>query len=430
MEDLSEKLKNEPAEVLERLKFIGRVARELDYPVYIVGGFVRDIILGVDDFDLDVVVEGDGINFAKELAFRLGADFIKHKRFGTATVVTKDKIKVDVASARKEIYEEPASLPKVSPGTIKDDLGRRDFAINAMAIDIAQSSFGRLVDFYQSREDIEKKAIRILHNLSFIDDPTRILRAIRFEQRFNFRIESRTLKLLQEALSRGMLEKVHKHRLRDEIILILKEPCVVKCLSRINELCGLKFIHSDLRLDNKTLNLLGSIDEAHSWFRNSFTHRRKLERWLLYLMVLLEGLDRHSLEAALKEFAFRKGEAKIILSFKSESAKAISRLKESVSPSHIYRILEPLSYEVILLTLLKADSREVKNKIKDFLRMYSASRIFISGHELKELGITPGPDFKEILKKLLYAKLDKKFKTREEELRYLKNKILTKSDYC
>src|SRR3989338_948177 len=184
MENLNEKLKSCSSEILARLKFIAALAGEFNYPVYIVGGFVRDLILGVEDFDLDIVIEGDGIHFAKELSHRLKADFIKHRRFQTATIVIKDKthpqvkifgsgIKIDIATARKEIYEQPAALPKVSPGTIKEDLGRRDFSINAMALSISENTFGQLVDFYDSREDLGNKRIRVLHPLSFIDDPTR-----------------------------------------------------------------------------------------------------------------------------------------------------------------------------------------------------------------------------------------------------------------
>lgn len=427
MENLSEKLNKQPRETLERIKLIARLARELKYPVYVVGGFVRDIILGLKDFDLDIVVEGDGMDFAKELSQRLkGSTFIKHRQFGTATVATEDKTKIDIATARKEMYEHPACLPKVMPGTIKDDLARRDFSINAMACDISYERFGQLVDFFRGREDIKKKVIRALHDLSFIDDPTRILRAIRFEQRFNFKIEAHTLRLISEGMALHMLEKVHDHRLRDELILILKEPTAINCIKRINTLCGFTFIHSNLRITRKTITRLEKIKKLHLWFEKNFTHRRKIELWVLYLAIVLETLDTRELQIILSEFAFRKGEVKIILSFKAQSERIISRLKSAPSPSRIYRILEGLSYETILLILHKAGTQNVKQKLIDFLRRYSASRIFISGHELKALGITPGPCFKEILKELLYAKLDGKFETKEEELRYLKDKILRK----
>lgn len=429
MENLSRQLNKQPKEVLERVKFIARLAEELSYPVYAVGGFVRDLIMGLKDFDLDVVVEGDGINFAKELHSRIaGSAFIRHRQFGTATVSFEDKAKVDIASARKEIYEHPASLPKVTFGTIKDDLGRRDFSVNAMALDISRHNFGALVDFFAGTDDIKKKLIRALHTASFIDDPTRILRAIRFEQRFNFRIEPGTLRLIREALDLRMLEKVHNHRLRDELILILKEPQAIKCVKRINTLCAFRFIHSAIAVDRKTISSLEKIKLIHLWFEENFSHRRKIELWVLYLAVLLEGLEPSEQQIILSEFAFRKGEIKIILSFKEASKKTILHLRAARSASHIYRTLEGFSCEMILLTLSKTDNQNVKNKITDFLRHYSAARIFISGHDLKAHGISPGPDFKEILKKLLYAKLDGKFETKEEEFNYLRDKIIKRGE--
>lgn len=437
MENLTEKLKSCSSEILARLKFIAALAGEFNYPVYIVGGFVRDLILGVEDFDLDIVIEGDGIHFAKELSHRLKADFIKHRRFQTATIVIKDKAhphgkfsgrgeKIDIATARKEIYEHPAALPRVSPGTIKDDLGRRDCSINAMALSISEGDFGQLVDFYDSREDLEEKRIRVLHPLSFIDDPTRILRIIRFEQRFNFSFEKTTLRLLKRAAALKMLQKVHKHRLRDELILIFKEPRAIRCISRVYDLCGFEFIDQGLRLSGKTLAMLKKVNEIHMWFSNNFPHKRRSELWVLYLAVLLEGLSSFRLREVLMEFAFHKSESGIALSYKSDTQKVSLKLKVAASPSSIYKILQPLRYEVIILALAKCKQAKIKNKLTDFLRLYSEIRIFTSGHELKELGVKPGPDFKEILKTLLYAKLDKKFHTKEEELSYLHDKILSK----
>lgn len=437
MENLTEKLKSQPEEILALLKFITALAGEFNYPVYIVGGFVRDLILGVEDFDLDIVIEGDGIHFAKELSHRLKADFIKHRRFQTATIVIKAQThhqgkffgsgtKIDIATARKEIYEQPASLPRVSPGTIKDDLGRRDFSINAMALSISAGSFGQLVDFHNSREDLRNKRIRVLHCLSFIDDPTRILRIIRFEQRFNFKLEKNTLRLLKESAGLKMLQKVHKHRLRDELILIFKEPQAVRCIRRVYDLCGFEFIHQGLRLSGPMLAMLKKANGIHMWFKDNFPHKRRLELRVLYLSVLLEGLSYTLLRKVLTDFAFHKSESRIVLSYKSDTQRVRLKLKAAVRPSSIYKILEPLRYEVIILILAKTSEARIKNKLKDFLRLYNGMRIFTSGHELKELGVKPGPDFKEILKTLLYAKLDKKFHTKEEELSYLQDKILSK----
>ncbi len=427
MENVAKRLHTQPQEVLARLRFIGNVAQELGYPVYVVGGFVRDLLLGVEDYDLDIVVEGDGIHFAKELSSRLHVGFVKHKQFGTATLITHDKVKVDVATARQETYEYPASLPKVKPGSIKDDLARRDFTINALALDISRNNFGALVDFFHGRKDLNKKAIRALYDISFIDDPTRILRAIRFEQRFGFTIERHTFTLLKDALKKHMLEAVHKHRLRDEFILILKESQAFKCIKRINGLCGFAFIEKKLRLKKKALNTLKKIEGTYTWFRDNYPHKHKVEVWLLYLMVLLEHLDSMRLKKVFKEFAFRRSEMDAASIFKEESSAMLSRLKAPIAPSVIYKILQPLPYEVLLCVFIKAHDKKVKDKIRDFLFTYKSIQIHLNGEELKALGMAPGPQFKRILLQLLYAKLDGKFKTKEEELIYLRHNILAKS---
>ena len=215
-------LNNLSEELRELIHLASDVANKNNMPVYLIGGFVRDLILGVKNFDLDIVVEGDGIKFAEVLSGKLNAGLIRHRRFGTATVILKKHLKVDIATARQEYYPEAAHLPEVTRGVLKDDLMRRDFTINAMAISINRQDFGRFIDCFGGEADLANKEIRVLHNLSFIDDPTRILRAIRFEQRYNFKIEPKTLKLLREANRLKMLERVSRERLRDELILILK----------------------------------------------------------------------------------------------------------------------------------------------------------------------------------------------------------------
>ncbi|HCD39285.1 MAG TPA: hypothetical protein DEQ77_11350 [Candidatus Omnitrophica bacterium] len=424
MDNVTKKLNTQPQEVLERLRFIGNLAKELGYPAYVVGGFVRDLLLGVEDYDLDIVVEGDGILFARELSKKMGVDFVTHKRFGTASLITHDKVKIDIASARKEFYECPGSLPKVSPGTIHDDVARRDFTINAMAVDISENSFGKLVDYFGGRQDLQKKVIKVLHAASFIDDPTRMLRAIRFEQRFGFSMEKQTRGLFREAASRAMLEKVHKHRLRDELILILKEHTVVGCLRRINQLYGFEFIHPQLKVSSKSYPLFKKIRELYECFIKEFPHRHKVEPWVLYLIILLKDLEPHTLQRVLSEFAFRKHETNAAVLFKKESQRILARLKKAKSASEIYRVLGVVPDEVILLVYLKARQQKIRNKITDFLFFHKGIQIHLNGEELKALGMAPGPRFKEILRELFYAKLDGKFRTKEEEINYVKHKAL------
>ena len=217
------------------IEIVGTIADELKIKAYIVGGPVRDKLLGMSNYDLDFVVEGDGIKFAEVLNKKLKGKLITYKAFGTATIELKGK-RIDVVTARKESYKYPAAYPIVKPGAIKDDLFRRDFTINSMALAIDKKGLGRLVDFYGGQKDLTKGVIRVLHDKSFMDDPTRIFRAVRFSVRFGFKIEPHTKKLMKEAVLDGFLGEVNAGRIRKEMELFLKEKNPKKCLDVFSKL--------------------------------------------------------------------------------------------------------------------------------------------------------------------------------------------------
>lgn len=417
-------LKKLPREIKDLIYLAADIAAKNNMPVYLVGGFVRDLILGVKNLDLDIAVEGDGIKFAGEFAGILKAKFICHRRFGTATVSLRHNLKIDVASARKEIYPQPASLPLVKRGSLKDDLGRRDFTINAMAISIQKEDFGKLIDFFGGQSDLNEKKIRILHPLSFIDDPTRILRAIRFAQRYNFKIEPKTLAYLKEAIRIEMFKQVKPQRLRDELILILKEEKPLGQIKRIQELAGFDFICPGLTLTKSTRELLCSVKNQISWFRRDYPERRRLDVWLVYFMGLMDFLAIRDVKSICKKFALRKGEEKRILSYKKINRKFILELSQTrIKPSKIFSLLEPLSYEVIILIKAKYTNRNVQKHIEDFLAIYNGLRLEIGGDDLQRLGVSPGPYYRKIFTLVLKAKLEGKIKTREEELALIKKLI-------
>jgi tRNA nucleotidyltransferase (CCA-adding enzyme) len=225
------------------LREAGDLASEMGFHAYAVGGMVRDLLLGINNFDLDIVIEGDGIRFAGSLAERLHAKLKSHERFGTATIFFADNLRVDVATARTEIYEHPAALPRVVPGSIRDDMRRRDFTINALAVSLMPEEFGRLIDLFHGVRDLRERHIRVLHGDSFMDDPTRIFRAVRFETRLGFRIVRSTEQLLVEALSSSILDELEDYRIATELKLILEEPdpaCTLKKLARLGVIDGLK----------------------------------------------------------------------------------------------------------------------------------------------------------------------------------------------
>src|SRR5262249_2529688 len=238
-----------PHDLLGLVRNAAAIAREMGYSTYLVGGFVRDLLIGQANLDLDIVVEGDAIALAERLAAQHGGRVHAHSRFGTAIwLIDEDEnTHLDFATARTEFYEYPSALPDVERSSIKLDLHRRDFTINALALCLDPERYGALLDPYGGELDLQRGIIRVLHNLSFIEDPTRILRAVRFEQRFGFTIEARTAQLIDDA--RNLLDKVSGQRLRHELDLIFSEAEPERALGRLQQLGVLEKIQSSLDVD-------------------------------------------------------------------------------------------------------------------------------------------------------------------------------------
>lgn len=429
-----------PKELKEIVSFAFEVSQEIKMPAYLVGGFVRDLLLNykytdspLSDLrgagccvDLDIAVEGSGIIFAQNLSEKLKSEIIIHERFGTATLLLRGFLKIDIASTRKEKYPCFAALPEVSHGSLQDDLSRRDFTINAMAVCISDIRDQELIDPFGGRQDLLKGNIRVLHDLSFQDDPTRILRAIRFEQRFNFKVEPKTLYLLKDALKNGYLDRVSPHRIRDELILMLKEPRPLKQIRRLGSFYPLSFIHKKLKATQNTYDLFKSIEKEIAWFNSKLPAYRRLDSWLIYLAALLKDLTILEIESVSAKFGLRKGEEKRIESFVRFNKKLIELLsKKKVLPVKIFNQLEPLSYETIILLKASSANKNVKRNISNFLEVYNGIRLFISGKDLAGLGIIPGPKYQKIFSKVMEAKLSGQVKSMSQELEMIKELIKT-----
>jgi tRNA nucleotidyltransferase (CCA-adding enzyme) len=421
-----------PAGIVRLMKKIGAMSNASGFPAFVVGGMVRDILMGKRNLDLDIVIEGDAIKLGNALAAELGATIVVHRKFGTCSLYTKDKLKIDLATARKESYARPAALPTVEFSSLKDDLVRRDFTVNAMAVSINKESFGRLIDFFGGRADLYRGRIRVMHDGSFIDDPTRIFRAVRFESRFSFAIDRHTEELIKGAIELSMFEKVEPQRIRDELALILKEDQPLDAIRRMAELDEMRFIHRDLRLDSDFVRLYDSINEACGWYARSPHCKRAVDRWLIYLMALFDDLSYNTVSSICGRFVFRGSDSIRIRSYKRRGRAVLKALavRRAVRPSAIYRLLEPLSLEVTLLLMAKAALKGssvrtglVRSRIMDFLEKYNGTRIGVRGDDLKALGLKPSPEFKAIMTKLLYGKLDGRLITRKEELEYVKRLV-------
>ena len=420
-----------PGKMADLLKFTGRLSEEMGFTAFAVGGFVRDILLGVQNFDVDVVIEGNAIEFAKRLSKELCGVYVYHKRFGTATVFfpcptgippskcAGGKFKIDIAMTRTEIYERPAALPTVKFGPIENDLYRRDFTINAMAFRLGKQHFGVLLDPFNGRNDLKEGVIRALHDLSFVDDPTRIFRAVRFEQRFDFRIEPHTENLIKKAVGLKMVDRTQKQRIREEIIAILSEERPFKAVKRLSELNELRFIDPDLKLRKGTASLFDSADQELAWYDNTHISKRHLlERWLIYLAALLDDLDLAKIRKICGDFVLKKADAAAIISYKNDAEKVLCILskKGKLKPSQVYEHLDGLPYEAMIMLMVKTSSQAARRRIMSHMTKYAHVKLHLGGEDLKKAGIEPGPHFKELIRKTLYAKLDGRIKTKTEEV--------------
>lgn len=400
------------------LKTSSALSRRYNYKIYLVGGVVRDLLLGKEVFDLDIVVEGDAIKLAAALSRKLKVELMRHHAFGTATINWQGH-KIDFATARTEKYSRWGALPKVKPASLAEDLKRRDFTINAMAIGLNRSDYGKLIDWCGGLKDLKRGVIRILHSQSFLEDPTRIFRAIRFEQRFGFKIEPQTLSLLKQAINKKVLNLVNQHRLRNELILMLKEDKPYRYIKRVDKLVGFSFIDSKLKLRPRDFKLIQRIEKTLSQYQDNFKKTRKLEAWLVYLGGILVRFSLVKVRTILADFGFKKGERIIINSLCRDLSK-IKKLEIVVSPKAIYRRLNHYSLEAILFFYAYYSKIRLRKNIAYFLDELIHSRIKLSGHDLKELGFEPSVIFGQALKELAYTKINKKLKTKSDEIKEIK----------
>jgi tRNA nucleotidyltransferase (CCA-adding enzyme) len=409
-----------PEEILETLYKIGQAADDLGYSVFMVGGIVRDLFLGIPNLDLDIVIEEDAIKFAEYFSNRTNGKIRPHQKFKTAVVVLPNGLKIDFASARREFYEFPAALPEVEFASIKKDLYRRDFTINAMAIQINQDKFGRLLDFYGGKRDLELKKIRILYSLSFTEDPARILRAVRFEQRYNFTIEQSTEKFLRKAVKEGLLSRIRKKRLSEEFLILLQEKEPVKVLQRMDKLGILAGILPKLLLKQNLINKFLKIEKIIKEWGMKYPEE-DINKGILYIYYLLKILKLDIKSITKKIELKNKHIQRIEDIFDKKDRIAYLLNKRCIMPSHIYYSLSSISNELIFIILLEENkSKLVKNRIQNYLKIYKNTSIYISGNDLKKLGMQPSPVYAKILKLVLYLKLNGLFKNRKDELLFVK----------
>lgn len=416
-----------PASILEFLKKAGAVAEKMGFQAFAVGGFVRDLLLRRKNLDVDLVIEGDGIKFVKNFIANENNFTVKyHRKFGTAQINTPYGFKVDVASARREYYESPAALPVVEFSSIHQDLYRRDFTINTLAIRLSPGHFGELVDFFGGQRDIKKKVIKVIHSLSFVEDPTRIFRALRFEQRFGFSLSKETANLIRNAVKMDIPSHLSGSRLFGELELILQEDNPPAIIERMAEFDLLKFFHPQMKYDQKVKELLEAIKEVFTWFELLYLNE-SWEKWRVYFLGMFDGLNEEEFLNLNNRLLFLKKETKKILNERHQAKITLEKLQRQadLKNSKIFELLNPLSIEALLYLMAKSSSPLIKKAISKYITHLRFTEVSLTGEDLRKMGIPPGRLYKQIFTALLSGRLDGRIKTREDEINYLKKHLLS-----
>jgi len=425
-----------PSPTLALVQRIAETAHEMGYSLYFVGGLVRDLLLGAPIVDVDLVVEGEAVRLARHLAQQLGGRVVAHSRFGTAKWLLSERVwrevtdsppppeqallSVDFATARTEFYTHPTALPEVERSSIKQDLHRRDFTINTLAIRLDPPHWGHLLDFYGGEADLRDGVIRVLHSLSFMDDPTRILRAARLEARLGFALDPRSEELIANALP--MLNRVSGDRIRHELTQILDEEEPERALCRLDGLGVLQEIHPDLRCDR--------------WLRERFRAAREAldptawelgpeGRRFVYLGLLLYRLEPRALEAILARLKVPRTDADDLRMLR-DLRRGLRRVALARRPSRIYHILRPYPPHVLAVAWSASERAGLQAKLLRFQIEYRNVETALTGEDLKRMGLKPGPLFGRLLGALRDARLDGQVATREEEVALLERLLKAK----
>lgn len=410
-----------PAKVLNILKKAGLVASELDCEVFLVGGAVRDLLLRKYNIDTDLVVEGDGIYFAKALAgYYPGCRVKSHDKFGTAVMLFEDGFKIDVATARHEYYPRPGALPQVETSSIKRDLYRRDFTINTLAVQLNMDEWGRLIDFFGGARDIKDRVIRVLHNLAFVEDPTRILRAVRFASRFNFNLNKHTMTLIKGALKISIFDRVEGKRLLNELIHILDERNPSPAIAQMSRLGILEALCPGLIYNQKNSELVDSVSAVLSWWKYLFL-KDEVDTWKPYFLALTDSLDDSKMESFAERLSIPRPEISRLVKQRREFHWVLNLLdrQKMMKSSEIVIALGKFSMDSLLFMMAKAGRENIRRIISEFITRMRYVRPIMTGTDLKEMGYEPGPTFGSILNSLREARLDGSVTNLEEEKKFV-----------
>jgi tRNA nucleotidyltransferase (CCA-adding enzyme) len=423
-EDVSTLLQENLSPVIfKMLAKLGKRADKLSVKIYIVGGVVRDLLLGRENVDLDLVVEGDAVKYIKSWKAD-GANVAVHSRYKTGTIIFPDGHKVDVATSRREFYEYPVAQPTVSSDSLKHDLYRRDFTINSMAISINSSTWGQLIDYFGGRRDLEKRSIKVLHNLSFVEDPTRVIRGIRLEERLGFKIEDNTLRLLNSCVRGGLLSLLSGFRLRSELELCFLETRPHLFIKKMRERNVWEVLFPGIRSGSDSLLIVRRMTFLLKRLGREFPDFGK-KLWLAFLAALLYESPESVLFAV---------EDRLHLSQRERKATEVSILEigsveqnlggsSPVPNSRIRRYLSNYEFISILFWAAATDRFRVRRRLLLYLGRLHKVESMLTGRDILDLGAKEGPEIGSMLENLRDARLDGAVETREDEINWVLEKI-------
>jgi tRNA nucleotidyltransferase (CCA-adding enzyme) len=404
-------------ESVELLRSLGSLAEERETRAFVVGGIVRDLFLGRPGEDLDIVVEEGAIEFAAEAVARLGGSAKAHTRFGTVILVLPSGRKIDVATARSEVYERPGALPRVAAGGIVQDLRRRDFTINSMAVLLNPSGFGELLDECGGREDIRNRVLRVITERSFEDDPTRILRGIRFSARFDMRFEETTERLLRSAVDERRTDTVSGERLMNELVLIVREGDPTEPVRLLADWGVLRSIARGWDPDRSVSDTLAAVLETIECASDRDI-RRKADRTHALLLTLTEPSPREVRERVVERLSAGRRLRGLVEQLSALQGGVTETLatREDLARSEIYRMLWRLAPETVAVAAATAENGRALRRIELYARELWDEHTAVSGGMLHELGLPQSEALGRLLDAILDARLDGLVSTLDEEL--------------
>jgi tRNA nucleotidyltransferase (CCA-adding enzyme) len=381
---------------------------------HLVGGTVRDLVLNRPLEDIDVVVEGEGIRLGEALAEALGVRFRAHAKFLTGVLLFRDGMRIDIATARRESYAHPGALPDVEASPLQHDLARRDFTVNTLVVALDPERWGRLQDFFGGMQDVKNRVIRVLHSLSFIEDPTRAYRAVRLSQRLGFKLSSDSEKLLRAALRHRAFDALSGHRLWDEFAALLRLPDPRGALERLDELGLLEPVHPDLAYTAGARDLLAAAEEVLHWARIEEVRVEGPEHFTL--LCLLHGLDETVLPDVGRRLGFDGARRALVDGHRQVARQLAAELFRVELPSQIHGVLRGAGLPFVVWTMISCHDPIVRDRLKLYLTRLRGVRLQVRGRDLVARGAAPGPGVAGALEKTLLAKMDGQLQSREEEL--------------